>query len=94
MVKKDISKISNYVLDFIKSNNDKKNVIDLWNSDKNQKKFNKSINNKEIKFKEDRPKRSKTKYIIFCEEYRNKIKTENPGLSNNDIICKMGKMWL
>ena len=88
MVKKNITNISKFVLDFIESNQDK-NLIELWNSDKTQKNFNRAINSKN----DDKPKKAKSSYIYFCEEYRDKIKLSNPKLSNRELLTKMGSEW-
>nr|XP_034373027.1 high mobility group protein B1-like [Arvicanthis niloticus] len=46
------------------------------------------------KFKDpNAPKRPPSAFILFCSEYRPKIKGEHPGFSIGDVAKKLGEMW-
>lgn len=52
---------------------------------------------KEIKFKKHKdknlPKKPKTAFLFFCDEYRSVIKSENPECKMSDIMKLLGKKW-
>lgn len=39
------------------------------------------------------PKRPKTSYLIFCEDERARVTTENASLSAKEVIIKLGARW-
>jgi hypothetical protein len=39
------------------------------------------------------PKRSRSAYIIFCNENRSNVQTDNPDLGAKDITRKLASMW-
>ncbi|PWA02662.1 hypothetical protein BB558_001196 [Smittium angustum] len=39
------------------------------------------------------PKRPTSSYILFCNEYRDKVKEAIPGIASQDIPKKLGEMW-
>jgi hypothetical protein len=39
------------------------------------------------------PKRSRSAYIIFCNENRSSVQTSNPDLGAKDITRKLATMW-
>ncbi|TKC52740.1 hypothetical protein EI555_004600 [Monodon monoceros] len=39
------------------------------------------------------PKRPPSAFVLFCSEYRPKIKGEHPDLSIGDAAKKLGEMW-
>jgi len=39
------------------------------------------------------PKRPKTGFLIFCDEFRGQIKDTQPGLQMCDIMKELGKLW-
>lgn len=39
------------------------------------------------------PKKAKSGYILFCNDYREKIKEKNPGISAKHVIQELGKLW-
>jgi hypothetical protein len=41
----------------------------------------------------ERPKRPKSAYIFFCTIIRQKIKDENPSISNTELIEIIGNQW-
>ncbi|XP_032944521.1 high mobility group protein B1-like [Rhinolophus ferrumequinum] len=46
------------------------------------------------KFKDpNAPKRPPSALLLFCSEYRPKIKVEHPRLSIGDVAKKLGEMW-
>lgn len=83
--------ISKFVLDFIESNKDKDNLENLWNSKKIQKEFNSVVNKKYVN--KDKPKKCKSNYIYFCEDYRKIIEEKYPNISKKDIMSKLGIEW-
>ena len=38
-------------------------------------------------------KKAKSNYILFCGEYRSKIKAETPSLSPKEVMAKLGEAW-
>lgn len=92
-----VENISQFVLEFIQSNNGSDNnaeLIDNWKSKKNQEQFIKVIKKNNITIKDpDKPKRGKSGYLYFCEVYREKLKKEYPELSVKEIVSKLGVLW-
>uniref|UniRef100_A0A2K6TY56 HMG box domain-containing protein n=1 Tax=Saimiri boliviensis boliviensis TaxID=39432 RepID=A0A2K6TY56_SAIBB len=39
------------------------------------------------------PRRSPSGFLLFCSEFRPKIKSTNPGISIGDVAKKLGEMW-
>jgi hypothetical protein len=39
------------------------------------------------------PKRAKSGYLYFCEDRRNKLKSENPNLKSTEITSELGRLW-
>ncbi|XP_032696220.1 high mobility group protein B3-like [Lontra canadensis] len=39
------------------------------------------------------PKRPLSGFFRFCSEFRPKIKSTNPGISNGDVAKKLGEIW-
>lgn len=59
-----------------------------------EKSSSKSSGGKRAKSKDDgRPKRPTTAFMIYMTENREKIKTDNPGISFTDIAKKAGENW-
>lgn len=95
--------ISNFVKDFLVSNNIDSSVIESWSSDDNQKLFEKTIKTtkkKEEKKEEkkkskhkDEPKRASSSYICFCKGERSNIKSKFNNLNNQEIMAKLGEVW-
>jgi hypothetical protein len=42
---------------------------------------------------EDFPKRPRSAYLFFCQDHRDKIKSDDPKLSMTDMSKKLGGMW-
>jgi len=82
--------VSKFVLDFIESNKDK-DLRQLWNTKKIQKEFN-TVVNKKYKDK-NKPKKCKSCYIYFCEDYRKIIEEKYPNISNKELMTQIGLEW-
>ena len=82
-------------MDFIeKHKEEKENITSNWNSIKTQKELNKLLKVTKSKTRDpNKPKRGKSSYIIFCDAYRPKLKSEFPDANNKEILTKLGKMW-
>ena len=98
--------VSEYVLEFLKSDSVEGDVIENWIGEENQKKLEKLIKvqqkkdeKKKAKKQEkknkhkDEPKKAKSAYICFCTEKRQGVKDGNDGISNTDIMTVLGKLW-
>lgn len=49
---------------------------------------------KKKRFKDpNAPKRPPSAFFLFCADFRNKIKEENPGFTIGDTAKKLGEMW-
>ena len=58
--------------------------------------LSKFMNNSTTKTKQkdpNAPKKFNTSYILFCGEYRDKIKKANPDMTTTQITSKLGEMW-
>jgi hypothetical protein len=85
--------INNFIIDFLMKNSDSENIAENWNSKNNQKSFLKVIK-KDMNIKDpNKPKRGKSGYLYFCQEYRKILKEENPTMSIKDIVSKLGLIW-
>ena len=60
----------------------KEDIVKLFKSGKSSRKKDPSA-----------PKKSKTSYIIFCGDYRNQIKSENPNFTTTEITSKIASLW-
>ena len=89
-----VENISQFVVDFIQSNNKSANITEAWNSKKNQEQLMKIFKKNNIIIKDpDKPKRGKSGYLYFCAEYRDKMKKENPDMTVKEIVSKLGILW-
>jgi hypothetical protein len=83
-----------------------KNLVEQWNSDQTQNELKSLVSalvpssdpgKKDKKDKKIRdpnaPKRGKSSYLVFCNEYRDKVKQENPSLNAKEITSELGKRW-
>ena len=41
----------------------------------------------------NRPKRPKSGFLRFCDEYRSKVKNDDPSLKFGGIMKELGKIW-
>ena len=86
---------SKFVVDFLQSNKDNDNdtILGNWQSKKNQKEFQKNIK-KEKKIKDlTKPKRSRSAYLLFSQDFRDQMIKENPNVPNKVIITKLANLW-
>ena len=94
---KKLDNVSKFVLDFINTNKDadKDKITELWHSKSVQKEFKKNIKPKAPKKVKDiqKPIRSRSAYLIFSEDFREQIKTENPGINTKTIIQRLATLW-
>ena len=89
-----VENISEFVLNFIDTNNKNSNMSDIWSSKKNQEMLRKVIKKNNITIKDpNKPKRGKSGYLFFCAHYREKIKKENPTKTVKEIVALLGTLW-
>ena len=90
-----VQNLSKFVQDFISSHcNQNPELLEIWNSKKNQKQLLKTIKKDRISIKDPhKPKRGKSGYLYFCEYYREKLKAEYPHLKVKQIVSKLGVLW-
>jgi hypothetical protein len=93
-----LNKFINETLNSETLNNE--NVLTYWNSSSNQNQLKKVLNktltksSKETKVKDpDRPKRSKSAYLYFCEDMREHIKKEFPNMNAKELTTELGSRW-
>jgi flagellar biosynthesis GTPase FlhF len=85
--------ISKFVMDFIETNKSKQDKIkDNWNSDENMKALKKLLLKNRVVDK-NKPKRAKSAYLYFCDDYRQVVKDEMPHLDNRQVIGELGIRW-
>lgn len=88
-----LNEISQYVINFLETNKNP-NIVDAWLSKKNQHGLLKTIKKNNIVVKDpNKPKRGKSAYLFFCDEYRKKLKEENPNLNVKEIVSMLGILW-
>lgn len=52
-----------------------------------------SISKMKVKKDKNEPKKPKTSYMFFCDEYREDVRTNNPELKMGGISKVLGKKW-
>jgi hypothetical protein len=69
--------------------------VETWSSPATQKLLKSALSGKKVRDqkKQDKPKKSKSAYLYFCDEERSKIKKENPDLSSTQITVLLGERW-
>ena len=89
--------ISKFVLDFIEKNKDEKDtadsIIKKWSNPKTKTALKKLIKVKKDDKDLNKPKKIGSAYILFCSANRDKIKADNPGLNNKEILGKLAVLW-
>lgn len=88
--------ISKYVVDFIEQNNMDKKFIEKWNTNDNIANLKKYLNIHGFNSKPrniNKPKRGKTAYLFFCEEFRDDVKKEFPAYNARQIVAVLGERW-
>lgn len=87
--------ISKFVIDFIQHHKDDEDFINKWNSNNNLNELKKiltrttKINEKD----KNKPKRGKSSYLHFCDDNREKVKSEFPNYNNKQVITELGLRW-
>ncbi len=81
--------VSKYIVSFI-SKHGSEELLSTWNEKGNEKDFKKLFKEKT---KKSGPKRNKTAYMFFCDEEREKIKSEGLELNNKEILTEMAARW-
>ena len=85
--------ISKYILNFIKENKNDEKISDNWKTKENLIAFEKLLK-KENKSKDlNKPKRGKSSFLYFCDEYKSIVKKDLPDYSNKQIISYLGVLW-
>ena len=88
--------IKDFVIGFIKENVDESKsdeVLKAWNSKENSDKLKDVLKTKKKAKNEDKPKKTKSAYMFFCDENRGLIKEENEEISPTDIMKCLGDRW-
>lgn len=96
---KSINKLTTMLSEVLSSTleqNDIESVMEAWNERKSDvsKLFDGSSGGR-VKRRKDpnAPKKWKTGYILFCVDQREKLKSENDGLSATEITSRLGALW-
>tara|TARA_Y100000389_G_C17422004_1_gene497279 strand:+ start:707 stop:1606 length:900 start_codon:yes stop_codon:yes gene_type:complete len=85
--------VSKFVLKFLQENNNE-NISELWNKVETQKNLKKILNGKKTKNTDpEKPRKIKSAYLFYCDEYRQKLRDENPNLSFKEVTKLMGNIW-
>lgn len=86
--------INNFVKSFLAGED---TSVEAWTSPANQKLLKASLSGKKSsrgeQKKKDKPKKSKSAYLYFCEEERRRIKEAQPGLTSTQITVMLGQRW-
>ena len=87
-----VNHISKFVLDFIEANKNNANIRNDWCSDNTQKKLKKMF--KKLEPSDPlKPKRGKTSFLLFCDDYRENVIKDNPGIKGKDVPKKLAELW-
>ena len=84
---------SNFVLDFIKKHKDNTDILNTWTSENTQKSLEKILKSTRNKKDPNKPKRGRSSYILFCDDYRPIVKEKFPNLSNKEVTSKLAELW-
>jgi HMG (high mobility group) box len=97
---KSINKLTTMLSEVLSSTleqNDIESVMEAWNERKSDvaKIFDSAASGGRVKRRKDpnAPKKWKTGYILFCVDQREKLKSENQGLSATQITSRLGALW-
>ena len=90
-----VSTINTFVKSFLSGEDAS---VEAWTSPVNQKLLKASLSGKkpsrkEEKKKQDKPKKSKSAYLYFCEVERSRIKQSDSDLSSTQITVLLGQRW-
>jgi hypothetical protein len=69
--------------------------VESWASPANQKLLKLALSGKKPREqkKQDKPKKSKSAYLYFCDEERSRIKQNQPELTSTQITVLLGQRW-
>lgn len=86
--------ISKFVVKFIQENKDKDKtkLVEEWNSEKNLNALESFFNKKKVRDL-NKPKRGKSSYLHFCDDYRASVKEKFPTYTNKQILNHLGNLW-
>lgn len=94
---KNLTTMLSEVLSSTLEQNDIESVMEAWNERKSDlaKIFDSAPSAGRVKRRKDpnAPKKWKTGYILFCVDQREKLKSENQGLSATQITSRLGALW-
>lgn len=85
--------ISKYILNFIKENKNNEKLTDNWKSKDNLIAFEKLLK-KEAKSKDiNKPKRGKSSFLYFCDDFKSIVKKDVPDHTNKQLLSYLGVLW-
>lgn len=87
-----VSTINTFVKSFLSSED---SSVEAWNSPVNQKLLKATLSGKKPRGekKNEKPKKSKSAYLYFCEVERSRIKESQPDLTSTQITVLLGERW-
>ena len=91
-----VSTINTFVKSFLSGEDAS---VEAWTSPANQKLLKASLLGKKPvrgggeQKKKDKPKKSKSAYLYFCDEERSRIKQAQPDLTSTQITVLLGQRW-
>jgi HMG (high mobility group) box len=90
-----VSTINTFVKSFLSGEDAS---VEAWTSPANQKLLKVALSGKKPvrggeQKKEEKPKKSKSAYLFFCEEERSRIKQAQPELKSTEITVLLGQRW-
>ena len=88
-----IKNISKYILNFINENKNNEKLTDTWKSKENLIAFEKLLK-KENKSKDlNKPKRGKSSFLYFCDDFKSIVKKDVPDYTNKQLLSYLGVLW-
>jgi hypothetical protein len=84
--------INTYILNFL-TETCSEEAVRSWSEKKNQSKFKSLVNKKGKVLDPNAPKRSKSAYLFFCTENREKVKNTLKNPSATNVTKELGKRW-
>jgi hypothetical protein len=95
-----IDSMNNFVLNFLDSSQ-LDDGIALWNEESNQNEMKSVLSKLRPKIQRackktkdpNKPKRSKSAYLFFCQAMREVVKAENSDLNAKEITSELGARW-
>lgn len=84
-----IKTVNKFIINFLTSQNINQEHLDEWNGKVVQARFKNMIKTERL----PKPKGIMSNYLFFCNEEREIVRLENPGLPIKNITCELGKRW-